>query len=257
MDDSLPGPAFLATVCFNNLGTAAYGHGDYAGAAAYFEEALARVEVLGHSSLALVALTGLGNVARDQGDVVRAADLFREGLERSWTRGNKRIIAYALAGLGSIAGAQGQAEQAAQLFGAAEALHVALGVPLLPAFRPAHERAVAAVRAVLPAAVFTDAWAAGRALSLDEAVAAARAVANLPHSAVVATESAAARRLGLTPREREVLRLLVEGRSDRAIADALSISSRTVGAHVTHLLAKLGVESRTAAAIYAVRHGLA
>jgi DNA-binding NarL/FixJ family response regulator len=51
--------------------------------------------------------------------------------------------------------------------------------------------------------------------------------------------------------------LLVEGRSDKEIADVLSISSRTVGAHVTHLLTRLGVETRTAAATYAVRHGLA
>jgi DNA-binding NarL/FixJ family response regulator len=61
----------------------------------------------------------------------------------------------------------------------------------------------------------------------------------------------------LTRREREVLGLLAEGRSDKEIAETLCISARTVGAHVTHLMAKLGVETRTAAAIYAVRHGLA
>ena len=257
MDESLPGPAFLATVCLNNLGIAAYGSGDFAKGAVYFEDALARVEDLGHSTQALVALAGLGNVTRDQGDHVRAAALFREGLEQSWTRGNKRIIAYTLAGLGSIAGTQGQEEQAARLFGAAEALHEVIDVPILPAFRRGHERAVAAVRAVLPAAAFTHAWAAGRVLPLDEAVAEARAVADLPRSSVAATESATGMRFGLTRREWEVLQLLAEGRSDREIADILAISSRTVGAHVTHLLTKLGVESRTAAAIYAVRHDLA
>jgi DNA-binding NarL/FixJ family response regulator len=62
---------------------------------------------------------------------------------------------------------------------------------------------------------------------------------------------------GLTPRETEVLRLLAEGRSNRAIADFLFLSERTVEHHVQHILSKLGLESRTAAATYAVRHGLA
>jgi DNA-binding NarL/FixJ family response regulator len=62
---------------------------------------------------------------------------------------------------------------------------------------------------------------------------------------------------GLTPREGEVLRLLSEGVSDREIAATLSISERTAGNHVQHILQKLGVDSRTAAAVFAVRHGLA
>ena len=257
LGDALPGPPFFATVCLNNLGSAAYGRGDLERAAAYFEEVLTRVRDFGHSVLALVALAGLGNVARDQGNDTRAADLYRDGLERSWAQGNKRIIAYTLAGLGSIAGRQGQVEQAARLFGAAEALHEVIGVPLLPAFRPGHERAVAAVRGTLPEAVFMDAWGAGRALPLEEAVAEARAVVITAEDASTALPlSPVQEDFGLTPREREVLGLLAEGRADKEIAEALSISPRTVGGHVTHLLAKLGVETRTAAAIYAVRHGL-
>jgi DNA-binding CsgD family transcriptional regulator len=61
---------------------------------------------------------------------------------------------------------------------------------------------------------------------------------------------------GLTAREAEVLRLLAEGRTDREIGDALSISPRTVGVHVTNLLAKLGVETRTGAVALALRRGL-
>jgi len=54
-----------------------------------------------------------------------------------------------------------------------------------------------------------------------------------------------------------VLRLLAAGRSDRAIAAALSVSPHTASTHVRNILAKLGAESRTAAAAYAFRHGLA
>ncbi|HUG15994.1 MAG TPA: AAA family ATPase [Thermomicrobiales bacterium] len=61
---------------------------------------------------------------------------------------------------------------------------------------------------------------------------------------------------GLTPRELDVLRLLVEGKSDREIADALYISPRTVMRHVTGILTKLDVSSRTAAATLAIRHEL-
>jgi DNA-binding NarL/FixJ family response regulator len=62
--------------------------------------------------------------------------------------------------------------------------------------------------------------------------------------------------VGFTPREREVLRLLVEGRSDREIAAALGLGYRTVTSYVRNILAKLDVASRTAAATQAVRRGL-
>jgi DNA-binding NarL/FixJ family response regulator len=100
---------------------------------------------------------------------------------------------------------------------------------------------------------FAGAWAAGEALPLDEAIAEALAV---DAAEVAAAPAAPAALAGVTPREREVLRLLAEGRSDREIAAALFISRKTVGVHVSHLLAKLGVPSRTAAAAYAHRHGL-
>lgn len=60
----------------------------------------------------------------------------------------------------------------------------------------------------------------------------------------------------LSPRELDVLRLLVEGRSDREIAEALFISPRTVMRHVTGILTKLDVPSRTAAATRAIREGI-
>ena len=61
---------------------------------------------------------------------------------------------------------------------------------------------------------------------------------------------------GLSPREREVLHILAEGRTDRDIAARLFISERTVHVHVRRILAKLGVSSRTEAAGVAIRQGL-
>lgn len=60
----------------------------------------------------------------------------------------------------------------------------------------------------------------------------------------------------LTERETEVLRLLAEGKANKEIALALSISETTVKTHVSNILMKLGVPSRTQAALYAVRIGL-
>jgi DNA-binding CsgD family transcriptional regulator len=59
--------------------------------------------------------------------------------------------------------------------------------------------------------------------------------------------------LGLTRRERDVLALIAEGRTDREIAEALFISPRTVAMHVSSILAKLGVTNRGAAAAVAHR----
>ena len=62
---------------------------------------------------------------------------------------------------------------------------------------------------------------------------------------------------GLTPREREVLRLVAAGRSNREIASALVISEHTVARHVQNIFAKLGVSSRAAAGAFAFQHDLA
>jgi DNA-binding NarL/FixJ family response regulator len=60
----------------------------------------------------------------------------------------------------------------------------------------------------------------------------------------------------LTERETEVLRLLAIGKSNKEIALAMRIGETTVKTHVSNILAKLGVPSRTQAALYAVRIGL-
>jgi DNA-binding NarL/FixJ family response regulator len=69
--------------------------------------------------------------------------------------------------------------------------------------------------------------------------------------------SAAAPPSPLTEREREVLGLVALGLSNKAIADRLTITERTARTHVSNILGKLGLASRTQAALYAVEHGLA
>ncbi len=107
-------------------------------------------------------------------------------------------------------------------------------------------------------AVVAGTRTAGRALSPERAVAEALAVAAeaVGSPARIPLDDALSR-YGLSPRELEVLRLVVVGRSNAEIAAALFISPRTATTHVSHILAKLDLASRAEAAAWAVRHGLA
>jgi DNA-binding NarL/FixJ family response regulator len=60
----------------------------------------------------------------------------------------------------------------------------------------------------------------------------------------------------LSPRENEVLRLLAGGRTNKEMAQALDIGEKTIKTYVSRILGKLGVQSRTQAALYAGRVGL-
>ncbi|HBY58863.1 MAG TPA: DNA-binding response regulator [Solibacterales bacterium] len=75
-------------------------------------------------------------------------------------------------------------------------------------------------------------------------------------AAVAARLAALQGQQALTPRETEVLRLIVRGLSNKEIAGELGASEGTVRIHVSNLLAKLGVEDRTQAAVHAIQSGL-
>ena len=112
-----------------------------------------------------------------------------------------------------------------------------------------------------------EAGAAGYLLKdadADEVAAAVRAaVAGRMHldpavARILADSTRTAQRTGdgLTPRQREVLLLIAAGASNRQIAETLVVSERTARTHVSDILAKLGLASRTQAALWAVQEGL-
>ncbi|HYI13838.1 MAG TPA: LuxR C-terminal-related transcriptional regulator, partial [Thermomicrobiales bacterium] len=84
----------------------------------------------------------------------------------------------------------------------------------------------------------------------------ARAQLDGVHPTTITDHPVGSNDIGLTARELEVLRYIVEGRSDREIANTLSVSHRTVGHHVSNILGKLHVSSRTAAVTVAIREGV-
>jgi DNA-binding NarL/FixJ family response regulator len=97
-------------------------------------------------------------------------------------------------------------------------------------------------------------------MSLEQAIAEAMTFVESAIHTVGGSETAAHERkrpFGLTPRELDVLVLIAHHATDREIAEQLSISPRTVMHHVSNVLAKLGVTHRRAAAVTAMRSGLA
>jgi non-specific serine/threonine protein kinase len=242
---------------YARLGEIALARGDAEGATAYLEEALRLLREQGFMWRLSGALRALGDLARDRGDLDGAVARYAESVTTARDHGDRLLLAESLAGVASVFAARGQPERAARLYGATAALRETIGVADEGQERPATERRVAAVRAALAPEEFAAAWAAGEALPLADAVAEALGDAG-PGEAMLSASAAPdpVSAAGLTVREGEVLRLVSQGLSDREIAEALAISPRTVGGHVTHLLAKLGVDSRTAAAAHAVRLGL-
>ena len=153
------------------FGKMAWAQGDYAAAHGFHEESLAMHREMGNKGGIAGSLNNLGDAAWAQGDYGAARGFYEESLTIQREVGNKRGIAYSLEGLAWVACAEGQAKRAARLFGAAEALREAIGAPLHPVERDVYDRAVAAARAALSEEAFATAWAEGRAMTMEQAVA--------------------------------------------------------------------------------------
>ena len=165
-----------------------------------------------------------------------------------------RTLLGLVASLAGVAMALGQAKRGVRLLGAVEMARASIGIRRTS--QAAHvERITTEVRARLAEPAFTAAWAEGRSLSFADAVADAVAFcASVLEASSLPQDPG--NPFGLTPRESDVLRLLVGGHSDREIANALFIGARTVQTHVANLFTKFGVNTRAEAAAVAVRHGL-
>jgi non-specific serine/threonine protein kinase len=251
---TVAGPQYVSSA-YALLGRIALARGDTAGAETYLEEGLRQLREQDFIWRLSDTLRSLGDLARDRGDLDGAMARYTESVKLAQDHGDRLFLANALTGVAGVAAARGQPERAARLYGAAAALRDEIGVPDEVWERPTYERRVASVRAALSPEAFAAAWGAGAKLPLAAVIAEALGDAASTEPAPPALDDAASA-LGLTGREVEVLRLLARGLTDREIGDELAISPRTVGGHVTNLLGKLGVESRTAAAAFAVRHGL-
>jgi ATP/maltotriose-dependent transcriptional regulator MalT len=239
-----------------NLADAAFRRGELTRSEALASEALAIGRATTNAKMLTSALVGAAQIASARGEHSVAAGLLAESLARANEAGYWIGWADTLGGCAAVAVAAGQTGTAAQLLAAAMAVCEEIGMPRL-LHQAQYRRTLATVQMRLDEKEFALAWSAGRELTHEEVRIAAEEVLLIAGTLADAGISASpAERFGLTPREQQVLRLLVQGQSDKEIGETLFISHRTVMGHVANLLAKLDVPSRTAVAHVADREGL-
>jgi predicted ATPase len=164
------GQTWAAAWALLGVGQAVRLQGEPGVAHSHAREAHAMFQECGDKSAIAWSLSDLGRAVGDQGDLAAARQLLEESLAIFRTQGKKGGIGRVLERLAAVAVAQAEPERAARLFGSAEGLREAMGAPLPPAERAEHERSVAAVRTSLGEETFATAWAAGRAMPMEEAV---------------------------------------------------------------------------------------
>jgi non-specific serine/threonine protein kinase len=215
----------------------------------------------------------LATVLARQGRLTEAVAYLKHGLRLLRELGAASgIVANSLtsAAIVVLAGAEGAeaATGAVHLLGAAAELSALVGYGFAPADRAEFEHAEAEARAALGEEAFAAAWQAGRALTLEQALAEAERViapvlqigeAEMPGVAPARPAISGARAphpAGLSEREVEVLRLVARGLTSAQVAEQLVISAVTVSTHLRNIYGKIGVGSRSAATRWAVDHRL-
>ena len=182
-----------------------------------------------------------------RGDNSQATNYFRESLEIKSDFDDQLGVAYCFEGLACVEAAEKRFERAATLIGAADAIWQRLGISLLtfPGLARFRDQCVRAARRVGDRP-YEAARRRGSQMPFDEALAFAleRPLVAVPSDP---------QEVRLTPREREIALLVSTGLSNRDIANQLTVSRRTVEAHVEHVLAKLGFASRTQIAAWVIQ----
>jgi DNA-binding CsgD family transcriptional regulator len=262
-------------VVLNNLGDLAARRGDGRRAVSFYERSLARSRQLEHAEGIAAKLVNLAEARLLLGEIGPARALAAEGVARYRALADRERLADALYVEGLVHTEAGEPEAAASL-GEALALYQALGdranqghtLELLAAVALRHGEAATAaswlgageaLRAAageppyLPArlaATLDGARTSLGPLLLAEAMAAGR---NAPEAVVLVEAchylppTSPPPPAGLTPRQRDVLRLVAEGRSNREIGQTLGISARTVERHLSAIYAATGANRRAGA----------
>jgi ATP/maltotriose-dependent transcriptional regulator MalT len=256
----------VATTLMCQASLAEY-RGDYQRSAALNRVSLPIFREIGDVLGTVASLEGLALVARQQGELQKATALLHEALRLAYEKGARHEMArLCLQGLGCVACDENLPERAARLIGASEALFDTMGASWKR--WDVDQDVLLATRASLGDAAFENAVAAGREMTLEEAVEFALSDSDgrqpggeglgpdaLP-PALTPLQTEKRKYGGLTERQREVAALVARGMSNRAIAEELVVTVRTVESHVTHILRKLGFDSRAEIAGWAVDKGL-
>lgn len=254
---ALGNPAWIAHARFH-LGVIAAARGENLSARTQLETAATLYDEIGTRIDAIDPIRYLGLLACREGDLTSAAEHFRDNLIRLRERGSPAAISTGLTDVATFAAATGDHNVAARLFAWAQSTLRAHRASLSLPARDWYDAARAATERSLGDAEHRQALDEANGTSLAVALALAERTLSSPQatpetgtSLTVETST-----VGLTARELEILRLLVEGRTNAEIADALFISAGTVRNHVSNVLAKLDASTRTEAAHIARRLNL-
>jgi predicted ATPase/DNA-binding NarL/FixJ family response regulator len=226
--------------------------GDVARAEQLFREAVNLFLELGNEGGTAMALCNLGVALHSKGDSAGAALILRAALHREVALEREWQIVDVLLGLADIALTRRQVHSAVNLLGAIEALGETVGYVPHSWARYAYDRIMTDARAAIGEDSFSTLFRQGQRLAWPEAVHMALSV-TAEHAASADTSAAD---WGLTPRELEVLRLVAAGHSNREVAEMLFISVPTVKRHLSTVLSKLALPSRSAATAFAHSRGL-
>ncbi|HEY1013261.1 MAG TPA: tetratricopeptide repeat protein, partial [Herpetosiphonaceae bacterium] len=163
--------AWEVAMLLNNLGEMAERLADTEGARAFHQESLEKRRALGDRVGIAQSLANLANVAAESDSAAEIHARYAESLALFQEAGHVQGILYNLVGLMGRAALAGAYRRVAALGGAADALLAASQIQLEPAARQSYDDHLAAARAAMEADAFSAAWAAGRALSREEAIA--------------------------------------------------------------------------------------
>jgi non-specific serine/threonine protein kinase len=235
-----------------HLGVIAFAAGDDDLAIDWCRQSVDQYDLVGGQLDAIDPLRYLMLAAVRKGDLQLAREAGADNLARLQTRGSLEALAGGLADVGALAALRKDWIAAATLLAAAHALLSGQGGTFTLPARVSYTAAGELAREMLGEAEFVAAAERGVSLSLEDALAIAeeQIAATSPVRAHLSPGSDI-----LTEREREILVLLATGASNPQIAEALFISRGTVRTHVSSILNKLDVHTRTEAVSLAHREG--
>jgi non-specific serine/threonine protein kinase len=235
------------------LATVVAATGQVAEARRLARDALDASEQAGDLMIRGISYGLLGTVEWQSGDAQAAGASLKEAVRIHDLIGHRWGMLNSLEALAWVAGSGGKLEHAALLLGAGAALSQELGITLFPYLQVHHDACDLVVRAGLDKASYRSWWERGYALGSEQVVAAALEDA-LPADGCAPTRVAVRDADELSARELEVARLVASGLSNPAIAADLFVSVATVKSHVSHILSKLGLQSRVQLANWIAAH---
>jgi predicted ATPase/DNA-binding CsgD family transcriptional regulator len=249
----------LAAVALVNSADTEFAERDYEAAARFAGKGAAYLDTCDDLAYAPWAHLLLGMAHRRLGDMEAARSEVCVGATKALAGGSPADVIFAAEAIADWLGADGMSGEALVSWAAATNAREDLDYPRQPTDDAWINEGIERDRSALASEVASKAWNDGAELGIRDAVSAGLlALAKTPpglqgsrHHGVRTHDKKA-----LTPRELEVLRLLAEGRSDRDIAKALSISPGTAAAHVASIKWKLAASSRVQIATTAIRKGL-